>query len=415
MFDIIVNIGVPILGIVIASRRPENAIGWLLLAAGLALGLTGFSRAYGSTCWSQSPGLTSGRTGRGVDRERTLADPGGHAPLPLPALPDWTSVVASVEAGAMVRDRVARTVLVGTVVFATSVWNEPFTLADTARSGGSFALTLFVVVPFLQPIAAGVSFVSVAVRYRGSVGDERHPAQVVRDGRVVRPPDVHGHAGDEPSRSRRSRSTSRWCSLYVAIGVAILKAPALRHRCHHQQGASCYGILGAFITVVYVAIVVVVGAFIGATQFLSLVATARIVAIAFQPARDRAKRTANRVIYGKRATPYEVLSGFSERVSETYGGEHILPRMARLWPRGLALPMPPCGCGVDDEMRPPPHGRCPPSRGRPSRRTTIGLPAFPDVDAAGRRSPRSDLLEAAHASRSRPAIRSSAEEDKLLA
>ena len=53
--------------------------------------------------------LTSGRTGRGVDRERTLADPGGHAPLPLPALPDRTSVVASVEAGAMVRDRVART------------------------------------------------------------------------------------------------------------------------------------------------------------------------------------------------------------------------------------------------------------------------------------------------------------------
>ena len=55
MFDIIVNAGVPVLGIVIASRRPENAIGWLLLAAGLALGLTGFSRCTRSTCWSQSP------------------------------------------------------------------------------------------------------------------------------------------------------------------------------------------------------------------------------------------------------------------------------------------------------------------------------------------------------------------------
>ena len=53
--------------------------------------------------------LTSGRTGSGVDRERDLADPGGHAPLPLPAVPDRTSVVASVEAGAVVRDRVART------------------------------------------------------------------------------------------------------------------------------------------------------------------------------------------------------------------------------------------------------------------------------------------------------------------
>ena len=48
----------------------------------------------------------------------------------------------------------------------------------------SFALTLFVVVLFLQPIAAGVSFVSVAMRYAKAVGDERIH-QVVRDGRVV--------------------------------------------------------------------------------------------------------------------------------------------------------------------------------------------------------------------------------------
>jgi len=34
VFDVIVNIGVPILGIVIASRRPENAIGCSCLRPG---------------------------------------------------------------------------------------------------------------------------------------------------------------------------------------------------------------------------------------------------------------------------------------------------------------------------------------------------------------------------------------------
>ena len=55
VFDIIVNVGVPVLGIVIASRRPENPIGWLLLVAGLALGLTASLVRTRSTCWSQSP------------------------------------------------------------------------------------------------------------------------------------------------------------------------------------------------------------------------------------------------------------------------------------------------------------------------------------------------------------------------
>jgi len=89
--------------------------------------------------------------------------------------------------------------------------------------------------------------------------------------------------------------------LYAAIGIAILK-----HRLYDIDviinKAIVYGSLAAFITVVYVAVVVVVGAFVGATAFLSLVATA-IVAVAFQPARDRAKRAANRSIYGERATP----------------------------------------------------------------------------------------------------------------
>ncbi len=46
--------------------------------------------------------------------------------------------------------------------------------------------------------------------------------------------------------------------------------------------------------------------------------------------RPRAIRLANRFVYGKRATPYEVLSEFSERVGETYSTDDVLPRMAQL-------------------------------------------------------------------------------------
>ena len=98
-----------------------------------------------------------------------------------------------------------------------------------------------------------------------------------------------------------------------------------------------YGALAAFITAVYVGIVVGIGTLIGSggqpNLALSIVATA-IVAVAFQPVRERLQKVANGLVYGKRATPYEVLSQFSERVAESYAANDVLPRMARVLAEG---------------------------------------------------------------------------------
>jgi hypothetical protein len=94
-----------------------------------------------------------------------------------------------------------------------------------------------------------------------------------------------------------------------------------------------YGTLAALITAVYVGIAVGIGTLVGSggrpNLGLSIVATA-IVAIGFQPVRERVQRVANRLVYGQRATPYEVLSEFSGRVAETYSADDVLPRMARV-------------------------------------------------------------------------------------
>ena len=74
-----------------------------------------------------------------------------------------------------------------------------------------------------------------------------------------------------------------------------------------------------------------VGALVGSggNAVLSAVAAA-VVALAFQPVRMRARRLADRLVYGRRATPYEILSEFSERAGDTYASEDVLPRMARI-------------------------------------------------------------------------------------
>jgi len=120
----------------------------------------------------------------------------------------------------------------------------------------------------------------------------------------------------------------------IAIGIAIL-----RYRLYDIDliinKALVYGGIAAVITVVYVLVVVNIGARVGGSQrlWLSLVTTA-VIALAFQPLRERAQRLANRLVYGRRATPYEALSQFSEHLSQTFSQEDVLERMARILAQG---------------------------------------------------------------------------------
>ena len=47
------------------------------------------------------------------------------------------------------------------------------------------------------------------------------------------------------------------------------------------------------------------------------------------------QRLANRLVYGERATPYEVMAGFSERVADTVSTDQVLPQMAAAAGRGV--------------------------------------------------------------------------------
>jgi len=93
-----------------------------------------------------------------------------------------------------------------------------------------------------------------------------------------------------------------------------------------------YGLLSVGFTVIYLAIVVGIGTLVGSggrPKTLLTVAATGVMAVAFQTLRDRSRRLANRLVYGNRATPYEVLSTFS-RVMASASSDDSLPLMARL-------------------------------------------------------------------------------------
>ena len=108
-----------------------------------------------------------------------------------------------------------------------------------------------------------------------------------------------------------------------------------------------YGALAVLIASVYIAFVVGMGALIGTrgepNLILALVATA-VVAVAFEPLRQRVQRLANQVVYGHRASPYEVLAQFSRRMAEALSVDEVLPRMAEAAARGVGGPARACAC-----------------------------------------------------------------------
>jgi len=76
------------------------------------------------------------------------------------------------------------------------------------------------------------------------------------------------------------------------------------------------------------------------------------VAVAFQPVRQWAGRLANRVVYGRRATPYQVLSDFARRIGGAYADEDVLPQMAQIVAAGTGAERVIVWLRVDDELRP---------------------------------------------------------------
>jgi signal transduction histidine kinase len=157
-------------------------------------------------------------------------------------------------------------------------------------------------------------------------------------------------------------------------------------------------VLAVFVTALYLAIVVGIGAAIGTSGepnlLLSIAATA-IVALAFQPLRERARRLADRVVYGKRATPYEVLSDFSERMAGAYSTDDVLPRMARILGEGTGATRTEVWLRVGDRLQL--AASWPEVTGPETTSVPLPdgeLPAFPDVDRCVPVLHRSELLGA---------------------
>jgi signal transduction histidine kinase len=328
-------------GMLVASRRPESPFGWIVSAYGLLAGIEGLVIGYAITAAGPA---AAGRLGDG-----TLAAvlglwiaPVANALLTLALLfvpdgrlpsPRWRPVAWFVVASALLG------AVTGLLSAGALVNGQPNPLAVSGT--GDFLAQLRSLSRTCLLIGFAVSVVSLAVRFRHATGEERHQLKWVAAGALV-----------FVLATLALRLNPPFLTPYLAIihlvglvtFVAGVSVAILRYRLYEVDvfinRALVYGALGVCITITYVGVVAGLGTLAGTTGepgsdlVLSLVATA-IVAVIFQPTRERVQRLANRLVYGQRASPYEVLSDFSQQIAGALSVDEVLPRMAEAAAHGV--------------------------------------------------------------------------------
>ncbi len=344
-----------VVGGLIAVRLPRNACGWLLLLIGFGV-VTSMCAEAVSTRAEADGALQLASWALWV-----------NAWLIIPTT--WLGIVAYLlvfPSGALPSRRwrpfligVSALTVVGVLARMVQPWEgEPFT--NPLAIAGSLAGTVFAAVSLAFAIAVVAAAVSVVMRVRRASGAERLALRWLAVVAVLAAAllvtavgaGVLGlHAIGDPFGVAFLLVLT--VGLPASAGVALLT-----HRIDGIEVVAnrsvVYGSVVAVITVVYAVIVAGVGAVVGRSErsdVVAAVAATAVAAVVFQPARRRAQRFADRLIYGDRASPYELVATFTQRLDDASLPE-VLPRMTGLIAEGTGADRVRIWLRIDAELRP---------------------------------------------------------------
>jgi signal transduction histidine kinase len=394
----------PIVGLLIALRQPDNAIGWLLLLIGFTWffgeALTGYGTygvamshlpadtwtlAFTDMLWVPPIGLMGTFT--------LLLFPDGHLPSPRWRWFAWVC------AAVLVLSCVS--ILVGARTMADSGF--PNLANPFAVPALEFLQVTLVLFPFCILGSAG----SLVVRYRRSGGTERDQlkllafaaATVAASYLVIMLLSIGSTSGNTPRWLAIAQNLVlfSFALIPISIGVAIL-----RHGLYEidliVRKTVRYAVLVALLLAIVVVGLLVVGAIASGgglrDQPAGLVVVGAAIGLAFWPLRRLAARIADRLVFGSRANPYEVLSEFSERMGDAYAADDVLPRMAQVLGMGIGADatavwllaggeLRPAAIWPDDAAAPTEHLVDVVERGERLGALSIAMPATEPLSASG--------------------------------
>jgi signal transduction histidine kinase len=355
-------------GAILASRNPENPIGAIMIVVGLAFGLGLASEGYGTLALEIHPGaLPFGAVaawfGTWVYAVTLFALPmlGLLYPSGRVVGPRWRPapwVVLGFAALASLGTALTPGLMTPETAFAVDNPLGIEILGPVLRVAGVIGwMGLFVTIP--------IGIASLVLRYRRSEGEARQQIRwlvfvaVAVIASLLITLAMALSMGEGFERSVGPQIAFGVIFSLIALGVPIAIGVAiLKYRLYDLD-------LVIKKTVVYAILAVVVfgmgtagaWAVTGFVFWFSDSAYTFLFAgiglgFALWPLRRLATRIADRLVYGRRATPYQVLTEFSGRLAESYAADDVLERMAQVLAAAVGAEAATVWLGAGDRARP---------------------------------------------------------------
>jgi signal transduction histidine kinase len=329
-----------VVGAIVASRHPRNIIGWILCTIGLVVGLGTLARGYAefwlASGWgSQSLGETAAWFASlwwtllvfVPTTFLLLLFPDGRLPSPR-----WRPVAWLAGFG-----------ISGFVVGSAL---EAGPLGDFPQLVNPYGVDSLVVrvIGVAGSIVLGGSMVasaaSVIVRARHAGRVERQQIKWLAYGGAVVVSAIFVGGGISLWSDTAAIALISLALLWLPICMGIAM---VRHRLYDIDflinRTLVYGVLTASVAGIYVLVVGYLGALFqtGGNLLISLLATG-VLALLFQPLRERLQRAVNRLMYGERDDPYAVLSRLGQRLEAILAPDAVLPTIVETIREALKLP-----------------------------------------------------------------------------
>jgi hypothetical protein len=313
----------PLVGAVIATRRPENAIGWLFLATGIVLGLDDAAASYSDYALFTNPGALPG----GVWAAWTVSwlDPAFFffvvllvLLFPSGRLPSrrWRPVLVALVV-AVIAGTVTSAIEPG-LIFDSSLPVENPAGVETARTARGI-VSLLSFVTFIA--SAALTVVGAVLRFRSARGVERQQfkwfvlAACFLVASLVLIAFVPLGLPEQPAEALVGLA---FAGVAVSVGIAIL-----RYRLFEIDRVISrtlvYATLTTILVAVYVGLVLagqtLFSSFAGGSN-LAIAVSTLVVAALFLPLRTRVQRVVDRRFYRSRYNAQRTLDGFGARLRE---------------------------------------------------------------------------------------------------
>ena len=386
---------------VLIIRRAANLIGWIMLAEGIGIAFLGLTSVYAVTGVAADPGSLPAAKLAGTLSEcifspvtfliafMFLLFPTGRLPSPRwrPVAAAGFLLVGLTVAGLVVTPRLLQLPAPGGVslVYPNPLGVENLKPVLRAVPVGTLNGLAVVTVAFMAAV-----LVSLAVRYRAGGRLMRQQIKWLALAAVVFAVLLFiallGIAAGEVWLNGAANGVTAVVALFgvpAAMAIAIL-----RHRLYDIDviisRAVVYALLSAAFTGVYIGIVLGIGAFVGHQGGPVLtIAAAVTIALLFQPLRRRAQLFANRLVYGRRATPYQALSDFAGDMAGQLDLTEAVNRMVSVLAGATGADRAEAWIRVGTQLRPAaiwPHGSA--SSTAVALGADEGLPAFEGTSRA---------------------------------